>query len=246
MKLRKKRKTKIAAIIVASFFIIIIGGFYIYTLDYYRADSNIAITLQDETMKIQDETMKIQEQGNMTVFYPDKQLETKTGFIFYPGGKVEATAYVPLLKKISQNGIMCILIKMPLNLAIFNVNGANKVYDEFLEINNWYLGGHSLGGAMASSYVKNNSDKLEGLVLLGAYPINDSNLPTLAIYGSEDIKLDTSKLDRIKNKLELIGGNHAYFGDYGEQEGDGVATMTRAEQQAITVKTITEFIRLGQ
>jgi hypothetical protein len=96
---------------------------------------------------------------------------------------------------------------------------------------------------MASSYVNKNSDKLMGLVLLGAYPINDSDLPTLAVYGTEDNGLDISKLEGVENRLELIGGNHAYFGDYGEQKGDGVASMTRDEQQELTIAAIIDFIK---
>ena len=82
---------------------------------------------------------------------------TKCGFIFYPGGKVEYTAYAPL---------MCVLLKMPLNLAVLDVNAADSVFDMFPEISSWYIGGHSLGGSMAASYALENTDKLEGLVLL--------------------------------------------------------------------------------
>ena len=31
--------------------------------------------------------------------------------------------------------------------------------------------------------------------------------------------------------VEVQGGNHAFFGDYGEQGGDGVATITREQAQ---------------
>lgn len=236
MKVKYKKRIKIAVLITAAILIILVGGFYVYSLDYYRTSDYVTQTPDKEN---------IEKQGNMTVFYPDNETDTKTGLIFYPGGKVEASAYSPLLEKLSQNGITCILIKMPLNLAVFNINAANKVYDEFPDIESWYLSGHSLGGAMASSYVGKNSDKLDGLILLGAYPINDSEIDTLVIYGSEDEGLDLTKLEGTNNKLEIAGGNHAYFGDYGEQEGDGTATITRAEQQEITVDAISEFILGG-
>ena len=131
---------------------------------------------------------------------------------------------------------------MPFNLAVFNINAADKIYDKLPQISNWYICGHSLGGAMASSYVGNNSDKVNGLILLGAYPVNDSGLPTLAIYGSGDIKLDLTKLEDVQNKLEIVGGNHAYFGNYGEQKGDGKAVITREEQQEQTVDAIISFM----
>lgn len=235
MSLIKNKKIKIVTIVIASLLIILVGGFYIYTLDYYRADS-IAIEAFSQN------TISIQDNEEMIVFYPDKHQDNGVGFIFYPGGKVEASTYAPLLEKLSHEGITCVLIKMPFNLAVFDVDATDKVYNEFPEIENWYLGGHSLGGAMASSYVEKNSDKLRGLILLGAYPINDSEIPTLAIYGSEDQGLDKTKLEGTENKLEIVGGNHAYFGDYGEQEGDGTASITRQEQQAVAIDAIINFM----
>ncbi|MNC40977.1 Alpha/beta hydrolase family protein [compost metagenome] len=182
----------------------------------------------------------------MWVFYPEKERESDTGLIFYPGGKVEATAYTPLLKQLSQNGITCVLVKMPFNLAVFDIDAAEHVYEKFPNIQKWYIGGHSLGGAMASSYANKNSDKIEGLILLGAYPVGDSDsgldLPTLAIYGSEDMVLDKEKLAGTPNKHEIPGGNHAYYGNYGKQKGDGTATITREEQQHQAVEEIIHFI----
>ena len=231
MKSKRKKKTFIAITITVAILLALFGAFYIYTLDYYRADEAATIIFNNAI-----------SQGNLTIFYPEDS-NSKTGLVFYPGGKVEASAYAPILKAISDKGITCILVDMPFNLAVFGVNSADKIYEKFPEIDNWYLGGHSLGGAMASSYVNKNSDKLNGLILLGAYPINDSTLPTLAIYGSEDNGLDMTKLQNVVNKIELSGGNHAYFGNYGEQKGDGTASMTREEQQAVAVAEIISFIK---
>ena len=80
------------------------------------------------------------------------------------------------------------------------------------------------------------------MILLGAYPINDADVPTLAIYGSEDVMLDLTKLENTENKFKISGGNHAYSGNYGEQKGDGQASISREEQQAITVEKMMEFI----
>ena len=79
--------------------------------------------------------------------------------------------------------------------------------------------------------------KLDGLILLGAYPINDADIPTIAIYGSEDMGLDEAKLAAAQVKYEILGGNHAYFGNYGEQKGDGTASITRDSQQEQAVIT---------
>lgn len=90
--------------------------------------------------------------------------------IFYPGAKVEYISYLPLLEKIKQgSNVTCILVKMPFNMAIFDANAADTIIDQFPDIKNWYIAGHSMGGAMASDYASNNQDKIKGLILLGAY-----------------------------------------------------------------------------
>lgn len=233
------KKTKIILISIVVTLIILPGVFYIYTLNYYRADD-------DALQVINNNSSDVKNHRNITVFYPDDKSEgTTTGLIFYPGGKVEDVAYAPILYDLSKRGITCILLKMPFNLAVFNIDAADSVYGEFPHIKNWYIAGHSLGGAMASSYVEDNGDKLNGMILLGAYPINDEDVPTLVIYGSEDLGLDLSKLENTENKIELSGGNHANFGNYGIQKGDGIAAMSRMEQQILTIDAIIEFIAVN-
>ena len=233
--LKKHRKLKITLIAIAAAIALLCTGFYIYTLDYYRASEGVADS---------DAVNNAQNIGRLTVFYPggDKEQAGDEGIIFYPGGKVEAIAYAPLLTQLAQRGYTCVLAEMPMNLAVFDINAADKVYEELPEIKNWYLMGHSLGGAMASSYCGKNSEKLAGLILLGAYPVNDADLPTLAIYGSEDNGLDIDKVKLADEVVRLEGGNHAYFGNYGEQAGDGEATISRDMQQVLTIDQIVWFI----
>jgi len=185
--------------------VILCGGFYIYTLDYYKASKEV-------------------------------------GLVFYPGGKVEATAYVPLLLQLADEGITCVLVEMPMNLAVFNIDGAEDVISALPDIEDWYLAGHSLGGAMASSYMENNSDLVEGLILLGAYPLNEAEVDTLVLYGTHDILLDRSNMYLADEVNEIVGGNHAQFGDYGIQKGDGTANISREVQQRVAVDYIKKFI----
>ena len=235
--MKKKRKAlRIAVIAFACLLIAVSGGFYLYTLDYYRASA-------DALRLLSTDPLVTQEEGNLTLIRATQVSGEPVGLIFYPGGKVEASAYLPLLKQLSQQGITCVLLRMPLNLAVLDANAADRVYSRFPEIHTWYLAGHSLGGAMASSYAGTHSAQLKGLILLGAYPLNDADVATLAVYGSEDHGLDRAKLATASHKVEIAGGNHAYFGNYGEQRRDGHATITREAQQAQAVDAIVAFIQ---
>ena len=98
------------------------------------------------------------------------------GFIFYPGGLVDAAAYTPLMKAIADQGITAIITPMPLDLAVFSINQANDVIAAFPEIKTWIIGGHSLGGSMAAQYVKDNPTKVQGVVFMAAYPADNVDL----------------------------------------------------------------------
>ena len=42
--------------------------------------------------------------------------------------------------------------------------------------------------------------------------------------------------------MEIEGGNHAQFGNYGPQKGDLPATISAQDQQAQTVEAIANFL----
>lgn len=176
---------------------------------------------------------------------------TDTAIIFYPGAKVEYTAYLPLFYDLAEEGFDCFLLKMPCNLAIFGQDKAETIIDT-CDYNHWYLSGHSLGGAMAASYASGHLDGLDGLVLLAAYPtknLQGADFSVLSVYGSQDGVLNSEKLETGRaympkdyTELCINGGNHAYFGNYGEQEGDNPAAISREEQQEQTVTAIREMV----
>jgi len=184
------------------------------------------------------------------VFQPAQP--TDTGFIFYPGGLVDPAAYAPLMKSLADQGIMSVIVPMPLDLAVFGVNRANDVLAAYPEIDHWIIGGHSLGGSMAAQYVKDNPTKVEALAFLAAYPAANVDLSQLpidvaSIYGTLDgVAGDVfdESLSRLPAGTPLVvieGGNHAQYGNYGPQAGDGVATISREEQQQQTTTAIGEL-----
>ena len=104
------------------------------------------------------------------VFLPE---DPKRGLIFYPGGKVEETAYAPLMREAAENGTLCVLLKMPLRLAVLDVNAADGIQTAYPVVKNWYISGHSLGGSMAASYAAKHTETFQGLILLAAYSTED-------------------------------------------------------------------------
>lgn len=216
--------------IILGLLIGLIAGFFWYTSDYYRAD--------EEAMTILDNANDVTEYDG----YVELKANSDIGLIFYPGAKVESYAYLVLLNSLKEEGINVFLVKMPFNLAVFNINAADSIIEAYPNIKNWYIAGHSLGGAMASQYLDKNSDLFDGLIQLAAYPLNDSEENTLILYGSNDYILDLSNLEGF-DAVNIVGGNHAYFGNYGEQEGDGVALITREDQQQTTIESILDFVR---
>lgn len=228
-----KKYLKKLLIVILSILAILTVAFFIYVSDYYRADDVAGAVMQS------DDTIRVQ--GNLTILTP--ATPSDTALIFYPGAKVEDTAYLPILEKLRQNGITCVLVKMPFNMAIFDPNAADKVFDALPDIKNWYIGGHSMGGAMASSYAANHKSKVQGLILLGAYIYGDF-LPenTLTVYGTLNANLE-EKINYTENIVIIEGGNHAQFGNYGLQKGDPPAAISSEEQQDIAVKAILDFIQ---
>ena len=212
----------------------------LYLGDYYRADDDaIAVFAPEENI-----TFKTLEDGDIA-FIPK---DAKAGFIFYPGGKVEHNAYQPLMAELARNGILCILVKMPFNLAVLDVNAADGLCDDFPEVTQWYIGGHSLGGSMAATYLEGNKDDFEGLILLGSYSTSDlsgTDLTVISIFGSEDKIMNSEKYKENKGNLpsgfvEVVieGANHAQFGSYGHQDGDGTPKISAEEQIDKTVEII--------
>lgn len=216
-------------------------GFALYTKDYYHADG---VSIESNVEYIQE------TYSEKYVVYEPKNADV--GFILYPGAKVQFESYAPLLQKIAEEGILTSVVYMPHNMAILDYDAAKDVMDMYPSIKTWYIGGHSLGGVMAGKYASENLASFKGIIFLASYTTSDistTELSVLSIYGSEDKVLNKESYDENMKNLPantveycIKGGNHANFGNYGQQEGDGQATISREEQQELTANKIIEFI----
>jgi len=180
--------------------------------------------------------------------------DPETGVVFYPGARVDPSAYVPLLAPVADRAEVAVFVPRPgLNLAVLEPNMAAAVAAANPEIERWYVGGHSLGGAMACRYAANEPAAVEGVVLFGAYcdrSIADTDLRVLAVGGTRDTVLGTDRgalrpetLPPTARIHQLEGANHTFFGSYAGQRGDSPATLSRDAAHAALRALLVDFLR---
>lgn len=242
--MNKNKRIKVVLCIVATLLLGVVGYSVYYVNDYYHA--------VDVSLESDDQVKVVELSEDKLAFVPANPV---AGFIFYPGAKVEYTAYGPLMEKLAHEGVLCVLCRMDLNLAIIDSDAADGVISQFDQVEDWYISGHSMGGVAAANYVKDHQEDFKGLVLLASCAATDlkgSDLEVLSIYGSEDTVLrDSSKEKNYENidgdhftEHVIYGGCHGHFGNYGHQDGDGNPTITSEEQQYETVEQILAFIEV--
>ncbi len=240
---------------IFSSMLLILFGFYLSSCSYYPEGE------KEYNFEINENSRFIQL-GNATA--------AENGIIFYPGGLVDPYAYIEILEDMVLAGNVVIIAKFPSNLAVMNIDAADWILEVFNEVNSWTMIGHSLGGAMACSYVEKNEEKIDKIILLGSYPGNSVDLTDyegllLSIYASKDafttIENIKNSKSRVNNPLtfplfgqleknsvsyfyEITGGNHSYFGSYGMQKGDNEADIPREKQLNIVKSLIATIINL--
>ncbi|WP_407376934.1 alpha/beta hydrolase [Methanobrevibacter sp.] len=229
------KKIKIGIII---FLIVFIGGFFVYGQIYYHSEK----TATDYLNGTDDVNVSKSSNGLFLDGYGND-----TAIIFYPGAKVEYTAYLPLFTDLASQGIDCYLVEMPFNLAFFGSNSADAIISN-TNYKHYFMAGHSLGGAMAGNYVNQTDNNITGLIYLSAHIEKEIDVPVLSIRGSNDGVINLESYQKAKlmmnNVTEVMidGGNHAQFGYYGHQSGDGNATISAENQQNQTESAIMRFI----
>jgi pimeloyl-ACP methyl ester carboxylesterase len=230
-----------------------LGLLTLLTLGFVIWGSTPAKPMPEALTALQSDSTVIVETGKWLVFTPASSHPT-TGFIIYPGGRVDYRAYSPSARQIAEHDYLVVIVHVPLNLAVLNPAAATDVIASFPNIQHWVLGGHSLGGSMAATFVHSHPGMIQGLVLWASYPAGSDNLSStgikvLSISGMLDglstpTKIESSRAllptDTIFVKIE--GGNHAQFGWYGPQPGDNPATISTENQQNQIIQATLDFL----
>ena len=196
---------------------------------------------------------------------------SKDGILFIPGGLVDPHAYIPVFEPfVQEHSMKVLLLKVRSNLAIFNIPQAKRVRKDF-ENDKWLIGGHSLGAVVASFAIADGHlDEYEGLFLMGSYASNDISgydQPVFSILAENDEVTNMASVEENAINLPeginaaftdlpdlgdthgktvyytIKGGNHAQFGSYGIQKGDGQAEISSRDQQREFFKVLSILMR---
>jgi predicted alpha/beta-hydrolase family hydrolase len=182
-------------------------------------------------------------------------IKPTAGLLFVPGARVDSRAYAHVLRPLAEAGYLVAVLKEPFGFSVLDADHGKKVLDVHPEITGWAVGGHSLGGTTAAA-LADEDERIKGLVLFASYPAKPlvrTDLKAVSISATadgfttpEDIESSKANLPPDTTYVVINGAVHSSFGDYGEQSGDGVATINRAAAQTeITKATLALLISLA-
>lgn len=195
-----------------------------------------------------DEAITITDDSAGIVLAPSNGA-SEVGLVFIPGGKVDAWAYASKLSGLVADADVTVVITKPwLNLAFFDLRGLDTFTALAPDVDEWAVGGHSLGGVRACMM----AEDADALVLFASYcsgDIAESGLPVLSLAGSEDGLSTPDKIADARHLLpedaalvEIEGASHSSFGDYGLQAGDGTPRIPDDEMIAQITENAGPFL----
>lgn len=239
---RRRRTWRIVALSFAGLLVVALGGFVIFATMTFGAEPDRLAEVKA------DPSITYTESTDAVVLTPNDP--TGAGLVFIAGARVEPSAYAWKLAGLAEAGVTVVIARPILNFAILEFRPIETFTSHATGVDEWFVGGHSLGGVRACQYLDDAA--ATGLVLLGSYcavDVSGSDDPVLSISGSEDGLSTPAKIDDNAHLLpadatfiEIDGANHASFGDYGPQPGDGTATATDdAVRDEITTGILAAF-----
>lgn len=243
---RSRRLVKIVASVLFAVVVLVATGFFTWAkLPMSATASSIAAVAADPAVTVTD-------RPDTVVMRPAETRPRDQGLVFVAGARVDPQAYEQVLSGVVRTGVTVVIVRPVLGFAIFDWRALSDFTAVAPEISHWAVGGHSLGGVRACGYAESDP-RVDGLVLLGSYCAtndlsDDSELPVLSLGGSEDGLSTPEDIERYRAQLpddatmvQIEGSNHAQFGDYGEQSGDGTATLSDEEARSRIDRELRSF-----
>lgn len=237
----------ILAVVVA--LLVAVSAFVIWTQDTYAADARGIESIES------DSRLQLHERDGLTVVAPAGEPNDR-GIVFLPGAKVEPEAYATTFAEVAAAGTTVVIVNPFLNLALIEPRSFEEYTAVAPEVTTWAVGGHSMGGVKACQYAE--AAEVDALLLLASYcsgvDLADRDLDVLTLLGSEDGVINSNALRDARGLLPadavwstIEGATHAQFGDYGPQDGDGVATISdAAAHEAIGAALVSFLGRAGE
>lgn len=177
-----------------------------------------------------DPAIRVKQGDSAVVLHPAHPVGTQRGLVFCPGAKVEPEACAARLSGLVAEEGMTVVIPDPwLHLALFDRRDVTAFTAEAPQVNDWFVGGHSMGGVRACRLAPES----EGLLLLGSYCATDLSgtaLSVLSIGDGQDGLSTPKKIAAARDMLpadaameEIPEASRASFGDHGPQTARGSA-----------------------
>ncbi|GAB3725369.1 alpha/beta hydrolase [Nocardiopsis nanhaiensis] len=226
-------------------------AFVAWGLNAYRAEPDpLARAAADPAVNV--------ERGDDAVVITPAEEASGTGVVFYPGARVEADAYVASWAPVvGATGVTVVLPDLRLNLAVLDVDRADSAVEEAPEVSEWYLGGHSMGGAMSALHLGDDDaeDRWKGLILWASYATEDAGLAdrddlrVLSVSGDldplvapDDVEVWRVNLPTDAAVVAVEGMNHSQFGAYGEQPSDNEPELTDEQAHEALAEATSAFL----
>lgn len=224
---------------------VVLIAFGIFVATPYQPDDTAKAVLSADDSNVQID----RSVDDQIAFVPKNPV---AGYIFLQGARLNYESYAPLMKQLAEKGILCVDCHFFLNMYPNSDLKTDEIMARFPQVKNWYIGGHSMGAKIALSYANKNPERHKGVIVMGCNPDEDmtqSSLSLLTFYAENDGLVPPSEYDDFKDKVpvknmhvEIKGGCHANYGNYGEQWMDGTPTISHEEQQKQVVDAVVAFL----
>jgi pimeloyl-ACP methyl ester carboxylesterase len=246
---RGSRSRRVVTIIASVLFAVVVLG---ATGFFTWAKLPMAATASSVAAVAADSAIDVTDRPDTVVMRPADTSPRDQGLVFLAGARVDPQAYEQVLSGVVRSGVTVIIVRPVLGFGLFDWRALTDFTSAAPEISHWAVGGHSLGGVRACGYAESDP-RVDGLVLFGSYCATTdlsgrTDLPVLSLGGSEDGLSTPDDIERYRDRLppdaavvQIEGSNHAQFGAYGDQAGDGTATLTDEEARVEIDRSLRSF-----